>query len=85
MIETIESPYIHEAKSENFKALVLENPNHGPALVNFWSKKAGPCLRQYPILDKLIWDYAGRVLLVNIDTDSPLVSQFRSNLKRYAH
>ena len=70
MIETLESPYIHAATEDNFKSLVLENSNQGPVLVNFWSRNAGPCLRQYPILDKIIREFAGRVLLVNIDTQS---------------
>ena len=73
MIETIDSPYIHAAVADNFKSLVLDNSNQGPVLVNFWSKKAGPCLRQYPVLDKLIHHYGGRVLLVNIDTEKEIV------------
>ena len=73
MIETIDSPYIHAATVENFKTLVLDNSNRGPVLVNFWSRKAGPCLRQYPILDKLIHHYGGRVLLINIDTEQDVV------------
>jgi putative thioredoxin len=73
MIETIDSPFIRAATANNFKALVLDNSSRGPVLVNFWSKKAGPCLRQYPILDKLIHHYGGRVLLVNIDTESEIV------------
>jgi putative thioredoxin len=70
MIESIESPYIHAATSESFKSLVLDNSDKGPVLVNFWSRKAGPCLRQYPILDKLIHQYDGRLLLVNVDTEN---------------
>jgi putative thioredoxin len=71
MIEqNLDSPYIHAATADNFNTLVLENSNQGPVLVNFWSKKAGPCLRQYPILDKLIYQLEGKVLLINIDTDS---------------
>ena len=70
MIETLESPYIHAATADNFTSLVLDNSNLGPVLVNFWSQKAGPCLRQYPILDKMIHHYEGRLLLVNIDTES---------------
>ncbi len=62
-----------EATSDNFTALVLENSNTGPVLVNFWSRKAGPCLRQYPVLDKLIHHYNGRLLLVNVDTESEFV------------
>lgn len=73
MIESINSPYIHAATTENFKALVLDNSYKGPVIVNFWSKKAGPCLRQYPILDKLIYHYAGKLLLVNIDTENEFI------------
>lgn len=69
MIETIDSPYIHAGGADNFEVLVLRNSNEGPVLVNFWSKKAGPCLRQYPVLDKLIHGYEGRLLLVNVDAD----------------
>ena len=73
MIDKLGSPYIHAATSENFKALVLENSQRGPVLVNFWSRKAGPCLRQYPVLDQLIHYYDGRVLLINVDTDNEFV------------
>jgi len=69
MVDSIDSPYIHAAGDENFHALVLENSQKGPVLVNFWSKKAAPCLRQYPILDKLVHQYKGRLLLINVDTD----------------
>lgn len=69
MIETIESSFIHSATSENFAEMVLANSRQGPVLVNFWSRKAEPCLRQYPILDKLVYDYKGRLLLINIEID----------------
>ena len=72
MVDSINSPYIHAANAENFQSLVIENSERGPVLVNFWSKKAGPCLRQYPLLDKLVHDYKGRLLLINIDADSEL-------------
>lgn len=73
MIDTVNSPYIHAATSENFNSLVLDNSNKGPVLVNFWSRKAGPCLRQYPILDQLIHHYDGRVLLINVDIENEFV------------
>lgn len=72
-IETVNSAFIHAASSANFKALVLDNSAKGPVLVNFWSRKAGPSLRLYPILDKLVHHYQGRVLLVNIDVDNEFV------------
>jgi putative thioredoxin len=73
MIENIHSPYIVDATSDNFKSLVLDNSHSGPVLANFWSRKAGPCLRQYPILDQLVHQYEGRLLLVNIDTEKERV------------
>ena len=69
MTESIDSPYIIEATSNNFKPLVLENSKQGPVLVNFWSKNAGPSLRQYPILDQVVHYYDGRLLLINVDAD----------------
>ena len=69
MTDTAASPYIHTANKENFRSLVLDNSNQGPVLVNFWSKTAGPCMRQYPVLDKLARDHNGHFLLVNIDAE----------------
>ena len=72
MIDSVDSPYILAANTDNFQQLVLDNSKKGPVLVNFWSKKAGPCLRQYPILDKIIHHYDGLALLVNVDTETEI-------------
>ena len=69
MIESTDSPYIIEATSNNFKPLVLENSKQGPVLVNFWSRNAEPCLRQFPVLDLLVHHYDGRLLLINVDAE----------------
>jgi putative thioredoxin len=61
--------YIFDASSSNFKQLVLENSQLGPVLVHFWSPKAGPSFRLYPVLEKMVADYAGVFLLVNINVD----------------
>ena len=78
MQENQSSPYIHEAGADNFTAMVLENSRKGPVLVNFWSKSAESCLQQYPLLDRIIQHYDGRVLLINIDVDreAALASQY---------
>ncbi|GMQ96173.1 MAG: thioredoxin [Gammaproteobacteria bacterium] len=65
----LESRWIFEATTDNFATLVLENSARGPVLVNFWSPSAGPCLRLYPLLDKLVREFGGRLLLVNLKTD----------------
>lgn len=63
------SNYILEATAENFNEAVLSNSHKGPVLVNYWAENAGPCLRLWPVLEKLANDYHGRFLLVNVDTN----------------
>ncbi|MGD8795766.1 MAG: tetratricopeptide repeat protein [Thiohalophilus sp.] len=70
MNETVDSPYILSASGDEFRSLVLENSNQGPVLVNFWSVKVETCIEQYPLLERVIRHYDGRVLLVNVDADS---------------
>lgn len=62
--------FIFDGSAANFEQLVLENSRRGPVVVNFWSPAAGPCLRLWPVLETLANEYAGRFLLVNINTDS---------------
>ena len=64
------SQYILEATRDNFNEAVLSNSHKGPVLVNYWAENAGPCLRLWPVLEKLANDYAGRFLLVNVDTNA---------------
>ena len=61
--------FIFDANASNFEQLVLKNSILGPVLVNFWSRKAGPSFRLYPVLENLIKTYSGSFLLVNIDVD----------------
>jgi putative thioredoxin len=63
------SPYIIDAGRNNFDEAVLTNSHKGPVMVNYWAEGAGPCLRLWPVLEKLANDYAGKFLLVNVSTD----------------
>jgi putative thioredoxin len=63
------SSYIIDVTSENFSDAVLANSHKGPVMVNYWAENAGPCLRLWPVLEKLANDYNGQFLLVNIDTN----------------
>ena len=63
------SSYIIDVTSENFSDAVLGNSHKGPVMVNYWAENAGPCLRLWPVLEKLANDYNGQFLLVNIDTN----------------
>lgn len=63
------SSYIIDVTSENFSDAVLSNSHKGPVMVNYWAENAGPCLRLWPVLEKLANDYNGQFLLANIDTN----------------
>ena len=63
------SPYIQNATAENFRAVVLENSEKGPVLVNYWSPQANPCLMLMPRLTRLADEFGGRFLLVLLNTD----------------
>lgn len=63
------TPHIVEGIRHNFDQIVLANSRVGPVLVNYWSRGAGPCLRLFPVLEALVADFGGRLLLVNVDTD----------------
>ena len=61
--------HIFDATPENFNELVLGNSQRGPVMVNYWGANAGPCLKLWPTLEKLVNEYSGRFLLVNLNTD----------------
>ncbi|MCK4675252.1 MAG: thioredoxin fold domain-containing protein, partial [Gammaproteobacteria bacterium] len=63
------SSYIIDVTSENFNDAVLSNSHKGPVMVNYWAENAGPCLRLWPVLEKLANDYNGQFLLANVDTN----------------
>lgn len=61
--------FIFDANPENFNELVFGNSIRGPVMVNYWSENAGPCIKLWPTLEALVNEYAGRFLLVNLNTD----------------
>ena len=63
------SSYILDVTGEKFNEAVLSNSHKGPVMVNYWADNAGPCLRLWPVLEKLVNDYNGQFLLVNVNTN----------------
>lgn len=41
-----------------------------PVVVDLWAEWCGPCKQLSPILDRVVADYAGRVVLVKVDVDA---------------
>lgn len=63
------TPHLINSNQENFNADVLVNSNERPVLVDFWAEWCGPCKSIAPVLEQLAVDYAGKLLVVKIDTD----------------
>lgn len=61
--------FIFDATPDNFKEIVFGNSVRGPVMVNYWSQNAGPCMKLWPTLEALANEYAGRFLLINLNTD----------------
>ncbi len=73
-----ESPYVLDADSASFQALVVDGSYRVPVLVDFWADWCGPCRTLAPVLEKLADEFQGRFLVVKVDTDreQEVASQF---------
>ena len=59
---------IKEFTDQNFEAEVLKSET--PVLVDFWAEWCMPCRMLAPTIDKIARDYAGKVKVGKVDTDS---------------
>lgn len=63
------SPYIFDATLENFQQGVLDNSHKVPVLVDFWADWCQPCKMLMPILDKLVNEFDGKIVLAKVNSD----------------
>jgi putative thioredoxin len=63
------SPYIFAIDGPEFEEKVIAASHQQPVLVDFWADWCSPCLMIAPVLEKVIPEYEGRVLLAKIDAD----------------
>jgi thioredoxin 1 len=59
---------VKEFTDQNFEAEVLKSTD--PVLVDFWAEWCPPCRMLTPTIEKLATDYAGKVKVGKVDTDS---------------
>lgn len=59
---------IKEFNDQNFETEVLKSST--PVLVDFWAEWCMPCRMLAPTIDKIAKDYAGKVKVGKVDTDS---------------
>lgn len=58
-----------DVDEHDFDAKVVQASSERPILVDFWADWCSPCLMIAPVLDRVIAEFNGQVLLAKVDAD----------------
>lgn len=72
-------PLVFDATDANF-ATVLELSRTVPVVVDLWAEWCGPCTQLSPVLEKVVTELGGRLVLAKVDVDAnpQLAQSFRA-------
>jgi putative thioredoxin len=73
------SPNVRNVTAATFQADVVDSSQDRPVVIDFWAPWCGPCRALAPVLEKLVEERQGKVLLakVNTDEEQELATYFR--------
>lgn len=63
-------------KDDDFEEKVIGQSKKVMVVVDFWAEWCMPCLMLGPVLEKVIQEYKGKIILAKLDVDqNPILSQ----------
>jgi putative thioredoxin len=72
-----EGPWVVNVTEANFEDVVVNGSFERPVVVDFWSPRCGPCRVLGPLLERLVNERQGEVLLAKVNTDTaPALAEY---------